>query len=92
MRAEKAEIRQALHPAIGRGATPELGVVVVAWGVAVVKVNIPVGPRNATSLLPPPGMFTFTTGLPRDPPHAIKNTPSSRSAPLPMVASRVCPG
>ena len=31
VRAERAEKRQALHPAIGRGAAPELGVVVVAW-------------------------------------------------------------
>ena len=30
VRAEKAEIRQSFHPAIGRGANPELGVVVVA--------------------------------------------------------------
>jgi hypothetical protein len=32
VRAEIAGKRQALHSAIGRGATPELGVVVVAWG------------------------------------------------------------
>ena len=55
MRAEKAEKRPALHPAIGRGATLELGVVGLrggATGVPVVKVNFPGFTRegrNATS-------------------------------------------
>eukprot|EP00964_Phaeocystis_antarctica_P067844 scaffold41084_cov66-Phaeocystis_antarctica.AAC.1 len=32
VRADMAETRRALHPAISRGAAPELGLVVVAWG------------------------------------------------------------
>ena len=52
VRAEMAKSGHALHPSICRSDAPELGVVVVRVGVTgklVVKMNIPVAVRNATT-------------------------------------------